>query len=51
MRLTPNKQKNPTRPRDPRIAIGMDEITADLHYRGGEPRRAGASSPARTGRR
>jgi hypothetical protein len=51
MRLTPNRQKNRARPRGPRIAIGMDEITADLHYRGGEPRRAGAPAPIRTGRR
>jgi hypothetical protein len=51
MRLTPNRQKNRTRPRGPRIAIDMDEITADLQYRGGEPRRAGAPAPARTGRR
>jgi hypothetical protein len=49
MRLTPKKQQN--RRRGPRIAIGMDEITADLLYRGGEPRRPGAPAPARGGRR
>jgi hypothetical protein len=52
MRLTPNnRRKNQTRSRGPRIAIAMDEITADLNYRGGEPRRAGAPAPARNGRR
>jgi hypothetical protein len=49
MRLTPRKQRN--RQREPRIAIRMDEITADLQYRGGEPRRAGAPAPVRSGRR
>jgi hypothetical protein len=49
MRLTPKKQQN--RRRGPRIAIGMDEITADLLYRGGEPRRADAPAPAQSGRR
>ena len=49
MRITPRKRQN--RRRQPRIAIGMDEITADLHYRGGEPRRAGAPAPVRSGRR
>lgn len=51
MKLTPNRQKNRARQRGPRIAIEMDEITADLQYRGGEPRRAGAPVPARSGRR
>ena len=51
MKLTPSRQKNRSRPRGPRIAIAMDEITADLNYRGGEPRRAGAPAPARSGRR
>ncbi|HTR73637.1 MAG TPA: hypothetical protein VMH33_00060 [Solirubrobacterales bacterium] len=51
MRLTPNRQKSRRRTRGPRIAISQDEITADLNYRGGEPRRAGASAPASTGRR
>ena len=50
MKLTPNKRKSQAR-RDPQIAIAMDEITADLNYRGGEPRRAGAPAPARSGRR
>jgi hypothetical protein len=50
MRLT-NRQKNRLRSRGPWIAISQDEITADLHYRGGEPRRAGAPAPARSGRR
>jgi hypothetical protein len=51
MKITANRQKNRNRPRGPRIAIGMDEITADLQYRGGEPRRAGAPMHARAGRR
>jgi hypothetical protein len=51
MRLTPNRQKKQTRQRGPQIAIRMDEITADLQYRGGEPRRAGAPAPTRSGRR
>jgi hypothetical protein len=50
MRLT-NRQKKRGRTRGPRIAIGMDEITADLQYRGGEPRRAGAPAPVARGRR
>jgi hypothetical protein len=50
MRLTTNRNKNRQR-RGPRIAISQDEITADLLYRGGEPRRAGAAAPARSGRR
>jgi hypothetical protein len=50
MKLTPRSRKR-TRSRGPRIAIAMDEITADLNYRGGEPRRAGAPAPARKGRR
>lgn len=51
MKLTPNRQKNRATRRGPRIAIGMDEITADLLYRGGEPRRAGAPAPTQTDRR
>jgi hypothetical protein len=51
MRLTTHRQKNRGRPRGPRIAISQDEITADLQYRGGEPRRAGASVPLHRGRR
>ena len=52
MRLTPNnRRKNQARSRAPRIAIRMDEITADLNYRGGEPRRAGEPAPVRSGRR
>lgn len=50
MRFT-NRQKNRRRTDSPRIAISQDEITADLHYRGGEPRRPGASVPANSGRR
>jgi hypothetical protein len=50
MRLTTNRQKRRDRPRGPRIAISQDEITADLNYRGGEPRRAAATAPRR-GRR
>jgi hypothetical protein len=49
MKLNPRKQRR--RDRGPRIAISQDEITADLNYRGGEPRRAGAPTPARQGRR
>jgi hypothetical protein len=49
MRFTPRKPQN--RRREPRIAIRMDEITADLNYRGGEPRRAGAAAPVRSRRR
>jgi len=49
MRLTPKKRHN--RRRGPRIAIAMDEITADLNYRGGEPRRSGTPAPVRSGRR
>ena len=51
MRLTTNRQKRQGRSRGPGIAISQDEITADLNYRGGEPRRAGAPAPARQGRR
>jgi hypothetical protein len=51
MRLTTTRQKSRRRSRGPRIAISQDEITADLNYRGGEPRRAGALAPARGGRR
>jgi hypothetical protein len=45
MRLTPRNKKQ-SRSRGPRIAISQDEITADLNYRGGEPRRAGQPGPA-----
>ncbi len=51
MRFQTHRQKNRGRSRAPRIAIQMDEITADLNYRGGEPRRTGAVPPARRGRR
>jgi hypothetical protein len=51
MRLTTNRHKNQGRPRVPRIAISQDEITADLNYRGGEPRRLGAATPIHRGRR
>jgi hypothetical protein len=51
MRFTTNRQKDRDRPRTPRIAISQDEITADLLYRGGEPRRAGAVALGRRGRR
>jgi hypothetical protein len=50
MKLNPRKSQR-GRDRGPRIAISQDEITADLNYRGGEPRRAGAPAPARQGRR
>ncbi len=49
MKLTPRKQRR--RDRGPRIAISQDEITADLNYRGGEPRRAGSPTRARQGSR
>jgi hypothetical protein len=49
MKLNPRKQRR--RDRGPWIAISQDEITADLNYRGGEPRRAGAAAPVRQGRR
>ena len=51
MRLAHKRQQSRPSTRGPRIAISQDEITADLHYRGGEPRRAGAPAPARSGRR
>ena len=51
MRLTPSRQKNRPRPRVPRIAISQAEITADLNYRGGEPRRPGAMVSLDRGRR
>jgi hypothetical protein len=51
MRFTTKRQKNRGRPSIPRIAFSQDEITADLNYRGGEPRRAGAVKPIRRGRR
>jgi hypothetical protein len=52
MKLTPKRQQR-RRPgsRGPRIAISQEEITADLNYRGGEPRRAGAPAPVGQGRR
>jgi hypothetical protein len=50
MKLTPRKNHR-RRGSAPRIAISQDEITADLNYRAGEPRRAGATVPARQGRR
>jgi hypothetical protein len=50
MKLNPRKHQR-RRDSGPRIAISQDEITADLNYRGGEPRRAGAPAPARQGRR
>ena len=51
MRFTTNRRKDRGRQRTPRIAFSQDEITADLNYRGGEPRRAGAPAPDRQGRR
>jgi hypothetical protein len=50
MRFQTKRQQQRGR-RAPRIAISQDEITADLLYRGGEPRRAGAVAPSRRGRR
>ena len=51
MRFTTNRQKHRGTARPPRIAFSQDEITADLNYRGGEPRRAGSVTPIRGGRR
>jgi hypothetical protein len=51
MRLTTNRQKRRGRPRGPRIAISQEEITADLNYRGGKPRRVGGPSAPSRGRR
>jgi hypothetical protein len=51
MRFTTRGQKNRRRSRGPRIAISQDEITADLQFRGGEPRRAGTPAPLGRGRR
>jgi hypothetical protein len=51
MRFMTKRQRDRGRPRTPRIAITQDEITADLNYRGAEPRRAGAVTPIRRGRR
>jgi hypothetical protein len=50
MRFTTKRQRDRGRPRTPRIAISQDEITADLNYRGGEPRRAGSVAPLHGGR-
>ncbi|MBN9624098.1 MAG: hypothetical protein J0H06_14310 [Actinobacteria bacterium] len=49
--MTPNRDKKQARRRGPQIAIRMDEITADLQYRGGEPRRSGTPAPVRSGHR
>ncbi|HVS98965.1 MAG TPA: hypothetical protein VHE08_00460 [Solirubrobacterales bacterium] len=51
MRLTTARHKNRSRSRGPRIAISQDEITADLNYRGGEPRRPAAAPATGRGRR
>ena len=51
MRFQTKRQRDRGRPRTPRIAISQDEITADLQYRGGEPRRAGAVMSRSRGRR
>jgi hypothetical protein len=51
MRFQTKRQQDRGRPRTLRIAISQDEITADLQYRGGEPRRAGSVTPRRRGRR
>ncbi len=51
MRFQTKRQQDRGRLRTPRIAISQDEITADLNYRGGEPRRAGSATPLRRGRR
>jgi hypothetical protein len=51
MRLTHKRQQSRPSTRGPRIAISQDEITADLLYRGGKPRRDGAPAPVGRGRR
>ena len=51
MRFHMKRGADRARPARPRIAISQDEITADLLYRGGKPRRAGAPAPAARGRR
>ncbi len=51
MRFQTKRQRDRGRPRTPRIAISQDEITADLQYRGAEPRRAGAVASGGRGRR
>jgi hypothetical protein len=50
MRLTNRRQQNRHSTQGPRIAISQDEITADLLYRGGKPRRAIAAPSARSRR-
>ena len=51
MRFQTRRQRDRGRPRTPQIAFSQDEITADLNYRGGEPRRSGSVTPIRRGRR
>jgi hypothetical protein len=51
MRFQTKRQRDRGRARTPRIAFSQDEITADLNYRGGEPRRAGSVTPSHRGRR
>ena len=51
MRFQTKRQRDRGRQRTPRIPISQDEITADLQYRGGEPRRPGSVTPIRRGRR
>jgi len=51
MRFTTKRQRDRGRQRTPRIAISQDEITADLQYRGDEPRRVGSVKPLHRGRR
>ena len=51
MRFQSKRQKDRGRPRTPRIAFSQEEITADLNYRGGTPRRAGSVTPTGRGRR
>jgi hypothetical protein len=51
MRFHIRRGGNQIRPGRPRIAISQDEITADLLYRGGKPRRPGAAARATRGRR
>jgi hypothetical protein len=51
MRFQTKRQKDRGRPSTPRIAFSQEEITADLNYRAGTPRRAGSVTPIGRGRR
>ena len=51
MRFHLRRQGKQVRTSRPRIAISQEEITADLLYRGGKPRRPGTAAPVTRGRR